>query len=246
MEPRPNFTVLEAPKNPSPARSTKPSKRKPSGASSPALPQRNNLLSRKVTALERLGVEPEDLALAPQITDILSKCFGNGKGSVPRETLRNFLAASPSPQAEAWLACYRDIPIGDREKLSIEAICLKAGVSPLEILGAVLMSAKNLKAQESALKAIMAHPDVVQTTIDSAKDVKTGYMDRKLLHEAVGFLPTRQGSNIAINLLGGYGAPKGEADEPDDDDTAFEEAFPVLSGKLEDWGDARRKLTDGR
>jgi hypothetical protein len=124
-------------------------------------------------------------------------------------------------------------------------VCLAAKVSPLEILGAILMAAKNLKAQESALKAILAHPDVIDATVMTASlPGPAGFADRKMLHEAVGFLPTKQGSPISINF--GMGGKKDEGGDRDDDDVAFEEAFPTISGELEGWSDARRLLTEGK
>jgi hypothetical protein len=182
----------------------------------------------------------------PKITDILSRCFGNGR-QLPRQAILNYLSASGNDSSRRFLDTWREIPKKDLEQIPIEAVCLKAGVSPLEILGAIILAAKNLKAQESALMAILAHPEVLEATIQSAKDVKFGMADRKTLHEAIGFLPTKQGSNIAINLLGpGSPSRSDEDDDREDDDRAFEMAFPTISGKLEEWSENRRLITDGK
>lgn len=234
-------------RNPKPRKSTAASN--PKKAASPSVTGKRipkTRPPRKVSALERIGVDLDDLEAAPRITDILASAFSTGK-RIPRVQTVNFLAASPAPEARAFLEVYRELPIRDRESLPLEAICIKASVNPLAILGAVLMAAKNLKAQESALKAIMAHPDVIQSTIDAAKLIgPNGTADRKILHEAVGFLPTKQGSNIAINL--GMGAPQ-ESDGEDDDDKAFDEAFGTpgeIGPQIEKWSENRRLLLEGK
>lgn len=178
---------------------------------------------------------------APRITEILQRVFPVKAGR-PIAQIINYLSASDSSSARLWLQEWKKISEKDRIVLPIEAVCIMAGVSPLEILGAVLMAAKNLKAQESALSAILAHPDVLKSTIKASKG-KFGFSDRKLLHEAVGFLPTKNGQSIAINI----GGSKSDDDEDsDDDDKAFDDAFPTISGKLEVWESRRRSLTDGR
>lgn len=232
-------------KNASPKarKSTSSSKDASPHASKQRIPRRS--VPRKESALERLGVDLADLEAAPRITDILSSAFSTGK-RVPRVQTINFLAASPAAEARAFLEVYRELPVRDRESLPIEAICIKAEVNPLAILGAVLMAAKNLKAQESALKAIMAHPDVVDATVNAAMLVgPNGTADRKILHEAVGFLPTKQGSNIAFNLNVGPGGKKDEDDDSDEVDS-FNEAFPTIAGELEGWSENRRLLTEGK
>jgi hypothetical protein len=221
---------------------------------------------RKVSALERIGVDLDDLEAAPRITDILASAFSTGK-RIPRVQTVNFLAASPAPEARAFLEVYRELPIRDRESLPLEAICIKASVNPLAILGAVLMAAKNLKAQESALKAIMAGPALIDATIDSAtqgtpilvdgvpvldkrgRPILAGHGNdkaQKMMLEGIGFLPTKQGSNIAINLGMGQQA---ESDGEDDDDKAFDEAFGTpgeIGPQIEKWSENRRLLLEGK
>lgn len=214
-------------------------------------------------------MDQEELEAAPRITDILVRTFQSRGGRVPRIQTIEYLQASTSLEALAFLNVYREMNVTDRACVPLEAICIAAKVSPLAILGAVLMAAKNLKAQESALKAIIAHPDVIDATIDAAtqgtpiliggqpvldkrgRPILSGHGDVKaqtILHQAIGFLPTKQGSSIAINLLGG-GKSKDGDDEDSDADAAFDEAFGSpgeIAGQLEQWGTNRRALTDGK
>jgi hypothetical protein len=238
-------TVKAKSASPKPPKSTQrlPSKKKAGsrkGSKPPkALPPRKDL------ALERLGIDLDELDAAPKITETLVSCFGDRSKRIPRKSFANFLTCSTDPSAMAFMDCYRQLGVRDREQLPIEAICIKAGVNPLQILGAVIVAARSLKAQESALKAILAHPDVIDSTILTANlPGPAGTADRKMLHEAVGFLPTKQGSQIAINL----GLPSGKKDDDGDDgdEKSFEDAFPTISGNLETWSENRRMLTEGK
>jgi hypothetical protein len=133
------------------------------------------------------------------------------------------------------------------------------------MLGAILMAAKSMKATESALKAILAHPDVVEATIDAAtqgspllhqdgkpfldkrgRPILVGHGDDKaqrMLHEATGFLPTKKGGGIEINL--GFGRPAEERDEDSDDDADWDDAFPALGEQIQEFSADKHKLLEG-
>ena len=179
----------------------------------------------------------------PKISGFLQSCFPSRNGFMNRSAILNYLAASKLPVAKQFLQTYRAIGKEDARRLPFEAICCKAEVSSLELFTAVVMGAKFLKAQQSALKAILAHPDVIDATVENAKK-EFGFSDRKMLHEAVGFLPTKQGSNIAINLLNQTVSK--DDDEGDEEEDRWQESFPLISDRLEKWSEQRRQLTDGR
>ena len=220
--------------------------------------------SREANAiLRRLDIDPKEVALIPkEPSEILTRCLGGGK-KLPREKILSFAAVSPQPCAIAFMKAVRGIPALDLKRLSFEAMCVRARVSPVELLGAILMAAKSMKATESALKAILAHPDVVQATVDAAsvgppilvngKPVKdeNGKVLRlthgdvaaqRIMHEAVGFLPTKKGG-VEINF--GFGRPPEERDEDDDADEAWDEAFPPLGDQIKTWSADKHKLLEG-
>jgi hypothetical protein len=209
-------------------------------------------------------VDLDELETLPKVSDMIADCLGRVKGNFPRTAFLNYLAASKSPEAKAFLREYRDVPKRDIESIPIEAICVKADVSPLTIMGALFDAAKDVLRLKSALKAIIAHPQVVESTIrlatdevpllvrgqpilnDSGRPILVGHGDlgaQRTIHEAVGFLPTKQGSQIAINL--GMGKSKDDDDEGDDE-KSWSEAFPTIAGELEGWSENRRKLGDGK
>lgn len=211
------------------------SKRRASGAIKGA-----SLLLKAEQALWRLGVDALELKRAPDITAMLRKVIG------PTKKIIGTLRFSTDPIAIAFLEVYDSIPEDDLERLPLEAICLKAEINPMTLFGTIIFAARNVRSQESALRAIVTHPDVVTATIKTAKIIgKAGDAARTALHTAVGFLPTKQGQNINVNLLGGAAQyTREEDDEEDDDNEAFAVAFPSISGNLENWGENRRKLLE--
>ena len=217
--------------------------------------------------LRRLDIDPDEVALMPkEPCEILTRCFGAPKnGHWPRTQILSFATVSNHPCAIAFTNSVRQIKKSDLELLSFEAMCVRARVSPVELLGAILMSAKSMKATESALKAIMAHPDVVDATVDAAtqgtplmKQDGKPYLDergrpilhghgddraQRMLHEAVGFLPSKKGGGVEINF--GFGRPPEERDDDSDADEAWDEAFPALGDQIQDWSQDKHKLLEG-
>lgn len=196
-------------------------------------------LKRADAALGRLGIDPDELAKQPNISDMLKRVFGTASKAI------DALRFSTDPIAVAFLEAYDGLPICDRETyLTLEAICLKAQVSPPALLGATLMASKQLMAQESALKAMVAHPDVVDSTIQFAK-LPGGYKDRKMLHESVGFLPTNKGNSLNVQLVNGVTQYNTNSEDSDDEES-FGQAFPSINAELEGWSENRRLLLDGK
>jgi hypothetical protein len=194
--------------------------------------------------MRRLDIDPKTVALMPtEPAEILTRCLGGKRKDFPRKQVFAYCAASTMPVCRKFLDSIGTIGKVDLAMLSFEAMCVKAAVSPLEMLGAILMSAKSLKATESALKVILAHPDVIDTTVETAKiSGPAGYSDRRMLHETVGFLPTKKGG-MEINI--GLGRPKEDDEEETDADDAWSEVFPPLGNKIQDWSENKHKLLEG-
>lgn len=157
--------------------------------------------------------------------------------------IADILRFSADPVAQQFLFCFDLISETDAKYLSLEHICVKAGVSSATILGLVLMNAINLSAQESALQTVIEHPEVVRATINFAKTVSGAAKDREMLHQAVGFLPSQ---GIKIPLIATHSGRREEPEEAEEDsDTkVFENSFPTLNQHLEKWSDKRRKLLE--
>ncbi len=213
--------------------------------------------------LARLDIDPEEVALVPkEPAEILSRCLGDGK-RFPREKVFAYASASQTEVCQKFMEAVRSVKEHDLPRLSFEALCVKSDVRPLELLGAILASAKGLKSMESALRAIVAHPDVVQATVDAAsigppvlvngkpqydengKVIRYSFGDvaaQKIMHEAVGFLPTKKGG---VNINFGFGRPEEEREAETDADEAWDEAFPDMGSQIQDWSTAKHKLLEG-
>jgi hypothetical protein len=233
------------------------------GSSSGSAITRNSGHS-KLNVYRRLEIDAEEVALVPtEPAEILTRCFGSGvRHTFPKTKVFSYAAVSDVPACKRFMATVRSINKYDLDKLSFEALCVKSQVNVLELMGAILIAAKTMSATESALKAVLSHPDVLQATVDAAKSGapvmvqgnplrdKDGALVRypgdvaaqKLLHEAVGFLPTKKGGGIAINF--GFGRSPEDRDADSDADDAWDEAFPPLGAEIQAWGETKHKLLE--
>lgn len=237
----------------------------PSNGSPNVSIRRSGSSQTAAAVLKRLDIDPAQVALVPrEPAEILTRCFGKRK-SLPRQQILAYAAVSDQSCAVTFMKSIRQIKTQDLEKLSFEAMCVHARVSPVELLGAILMAAKSMKAQESALKAILAHPDVVQATVDSAiegvpvlingkpvmdekgKVLRYDHGDvaaQRIMHEAVGFLPTKKGGGVEINF--GFGRPPEERDTDSDADEDWDDAFPALGEQIQEFSANKHKLLEGK
>ena len=195
-------------------------------------------------------MDEESLAEEIPISDALQRVFPGpvsprGEPSIAKRQVYAMIRAARefSPAARAFIEFADSLTAEARRRLPLEALCIKAEVSSMELLGAIVKATYEFKKQESALLTIMAHPEVVRSTIESAAVLgPAGVEDRKMIHNAVGYLPTNKGTQI-INIVGKPPGEMVEGAEPDDD-AAWDETFPSLSAKLEQLGERRRRLAE--
>jgi hypothetical protein len=131
----------------------------------------------------------------PRISGILARA----SGGLP--TVIAALRLCEDPQATAFLDRYDAISDSDLERLTIEEICVAAGIATKDLLG--LAVAALVEDSQSAGRIIAAtyHPRVIEATARSAvtpnvsfnEDGKIryhdGHADRKLFLQGTGFLP---------------------------------------------------------
>ena len=188
-------------------------------------------LRRKDAALDRLGVSAEQLASCPQITPIFET----------PSNLRDAISAlrfSNDPVAAKFIGTYDKIPAGDRAYLSIEAVAIKADVDFNELLGSMIFSFRSAQAQKSGIMAMAEHPDVLRASLLYACS-PAGVQDRRMLHEAVGFLPTPKGMSLNLNFP--QAAEKKEESSPDVNDV-----FPMITEKQPGWQERRTRLLEAK
>ena len=80
--------------------------------------------------------------------------------------------------------------IRDRDSVRLEDLCAAAEITPDEFLGAVIPVIYRRNQDISRIIAAMAQPKVLEATIQSAQ-TQWGSLDRQMLHQASGFLPTK-------------------------------------------------------
>ena len=180
-------------KNGSPRNKTAiPINRKP-----PARPV-NAAPTRSAAALRRLGVSPQQLAAAPQITPMLKRADGG---------LAQVIAAmrfSPDATIAAFLERYDSVPVGDREHLSIEAIALAAGINVSHLLGSIMMALQTQSVNTVKIIAMTAHPKITEARVAYGQ-LPLGEKDRTALDTAMGFLPNPKGPTFIGKAIFGSG-----------------------------------------
>jgi hypothetical protein len=82
--------------------------------------------------------------------------------------------------------------------MSLEELCEAVGLAPGRLLGKVAEAMYEFNADVSNLLAAVAHPDVVQASINRALQPK-GVEDRKIQFLHSGFLPAPRGSVVNVH-----------------------------------------------
>jgi len=170
-----------------PPRSLKLIKRKPSS------------ISRTNEALRRLNVTPEQLAAAPQITPMLKRAEGG---------IEQVLAAMRFASDEivaTFLKKYDSILPGDRERVSIEAIALSAGLDITRLLGSIMMSLQAQSVNIVKIIAMTSHPKITEARVAYGM-MPLGERDRTALDTAMGFLPSPRPPTFIGKAIFGSGA----------------------------------------
>jgi hypothetical protein len=169
--------------------------------------------------LQKLGIDETQIALAPQLTEILA----NAEGGIP--AVMRAIRFSSHPEVEKFLDVWDQTTPMDREVVPLEAFALKADIDFVSFLGECIFALQNQFANIVKIIAVTSHPKVMQATIDNALKPR-GYQDRKMIHQAMRFLPQNKGATNVFNFGPGGAAASGGVN-PEDVET--EEVFPDLS-----------------
>lgn len=164
-----------------------------------------------------------------------------------RKAVIDAMRFSTEPSVAAFLQVFDATPVCDRKQIPFEAVALKAAVNIPELLGAIVLCFRSYQAQKVAILAMAGHPDVTRKTIDNAK-LPGGEADRRLLHTALGFLPTPKGASFNLNFSN-FTQPQPvatpEGDREEDTPPDVNDLFPVITEKQEKWQGMRQKLLQG-
>ncbi len=130
--------------------------------------------ARRAKALRKLGISPDQVASAPQITPLL-------KGT--RRSLNATLEAmrfSQDPVVQCFLAKRDALGVWARENTSWEAIALAAGIDLLHLLGAALLARREHARAVGNLIALAHYPELMEKRIEYAK-LPGGWRERDAL-----------------------------------------------------------------
>ena len=171
------------------------------------------------TVLVKLGVDKDELAIAPPLTTILSQAEGG---------LPAVLAAirfSHHPEIEKFLEVWNAATDEDRELAPLEAFALKAEVDFPSFLGECILELQNQFANIVKVIAITSHPKTMRARVKNAL-TPGGYRDRNAIDTALRFLPQAKGATTVFNF-GPVSQPASVGVHPDDVET--NDLFPDLS-----------------
>jgi hypothetical protein len=145
-------------------------------------------------------------------------------------------------EIQSFLKSYDDTPENDRKFIPLEAFAIKAQVGFKELLGAFVISFRSTQNAKSALIAMTTHPEVVRKTAVFAQ-LPNGATDRRMLHEAVGFLPTAKGTSINFSF-----GEQGKMPDTEENDMLsapeINDLFPMITERQEKWQNDRSRLLE--
>jgi hypothetical protein len=115
--------------------------------------------------------------------------------------------------SQQFLEKWDRIPERDRECLTIEIVALAAGVDPRALLGEILLAAREYSVTKFKLKALEAHPEILEKRIEYAK-TPGGYRDRDAVDTILGALP-RAKTTFIDKFYAGSDSEKADLPEPE-------------------------------
>lgn len=186
-------------------------------------------VDRGEQALKRLGVTPEQLVSAPDLSGwIKENVYGGMKAAL--STMRFFL---DSPDIAAFIEKYDSIPVGDRDRVSWQAIAIAADLDIRRLLGSIGFSIKEHSMSTVKMKMISSQPLITDARIKYAQK-PSGERDRTALETALEILPTAKGPTfIGKAIFGGTANTGGQAALPSPDDGKDEDSIDDVEPNLD-------------
>lgn len=195
---------------------------------------------RREEALARLKVKPEQLEKVPNITAILKETHGGLK--IAFKAMR----FSRDPLIHAFLKKYDSIPLGDRDRVPIEAIAIAAKIDISHFWGELMLAIREHSVSAVKLIAVSSHPEVMKSRVEFAK-LAGGTRDRDALDTMLGALPSPKGPTFIGKFFAGNSKdpddiPEAPAELVDDLDYIFPDA-EVMQERIQPM---RQKLLETR
>jgi hypothetical protein len=141
---------------------------------------------RSEAALKRIGVTPEQLRNAPQITEILKEVQGGITLAIRAMRL------SQQELIVRFLEKYDAIPDRDLESTPIEAIAIACNIDIRHLWGEIMLAMRESSVNSVKIIAVAAHPEIMKKRVEYAQ-TPGGYRDRDALDTMLGALPSPKG-----------------------------------------------------
>ena len=142
-------------------------------------------------ALVILDISQPQLDACPKIEHLFRNI-----GGTPR--VMEYLAGSEEPEARAILTVAAKLTGEQAKAVPFEALCLAAGIPTKKAFGVIAAEVTDQASRAANLVAVAARADVVKATVDNAL-TPFGDADRKMLHQAAGFVPVPKNSVTHIH-----------------------------------------------
>jgi hypothetical protein len=137
-------------------------------------------------ARERLGITAEQMRRVPRITPLLESA------GVGIEQVIEALRWSRDAVAVAFLDKYDSVPRADLQYLSVEQICVAAGVDTRQLFRLAVDRLAYLFLSRVQLQLCGSGTDVLKVTLKNALKAKN-WRERKLVLQMIGVLPVPKG-----------------------------------------------------
>lgn len=150
--------------------------------------------SRTEQARERLGLQSGQMRGVPRITHILERTPGG------ISTVLDALRLSTDEDTVKFLDKYDSVSDSDMERLSIEEVCVAAGVEPKRLLELAVSSLVEDSQASGAILAAIYHPRVIEATAKEALE-SWGVDEKRMFLSGSGFLPSAKGGgNVSVRI----------------------------------------------
>lgn len=206
----------------------------------PTNPPPSLAVPRKKYLLQRLGVDEEALAKAPD----LNKFFRDNE--IRFADTIEAMRFSEDPLITAFLEKWDSLGTRDHQSLPFQAIALAAGIDPKHLLGEVLLAIREYSVNSVKIIAVAAHPEITRKRVEYAKTAG-GFRDRDKLDEMLGAIKSPSGSTFINKFFAATTKemPENEeqAEELVDD---LEYMFPDASAIQEKVAPMRQKVLEAK
>ncbi len=170
----------------------------------------NNAATAAKHAAEKIGAHSELPPILPFSSNLAFIYRHVGGVSAAIEAAR--LVAETDERFKMLVFAYDEVSESDKHKLKLEHLCEAASIQPDVFVGMTIAAIFKRNSDIGKLIAAANHPRVIEATVEHAQKVN-GFMDRKMMHDHMGFLPLPKGMNINIDnskktLIAG-GQPEG-------------------------------------